>query len=59
MKYMGIEIVPFGDVAIRVSFGNEINEKIHRQIQQFLRNLDDEKMQHHLLSRLFVRFLFI
>lgn len=31
-----IEIKPLGDLAIRVSFGNEISEKIHWNIQQFL-----------------------
>jgi inhibitor of KinA len=33
---MCIEIVPLGDSAITITFGNEIDERIHQQIQQFL-----------------------
>ncbi|MFP7296411.1 5-oxoprolinase subunit PxpB [Neobacillus niacini] len=40
---MGVEIVPLGDSAITISFGNKIDVKIHEQIHQFLhvfRNLN-------------------
>jgi inhibitor of KinA len=33
---MCIEIVPLGDCAITITFGNKIHERIHQQIQQFL-----------------------
>ncbi|MGG1676804.1 5-oxoprolinase subunit PxpB [Neobacillus sp. NRS-1170] len=34
-----VEIVPLGDLAVRVSFGNEINEEIHKEIQGFISKL--------------------
>ncbi|WP_082692995.1 5-oxoprolinase subunit PxpB [Bacillus sp. FJAT-29814] len=39
-----IEFEPLGDTAIRVSFGNEINETTHKQIQQFIVRLSIEKI---------------
>jgi hypothetical protein len=30
--YISIEFIPLGDSAIRVSFGNEINQSIHRSV---------------------------
>jgi inhibitor of KinA len=33
---MCVEIVPLGDCAITITFGNKIDERIHQQIQQFL-----------------------
>lgn len=41
---MGIDIVPLGDLAIRVCFGNEISEEVHRGVQQFLRNFEEEAL---------------
>lgn len=35
---MSIEIVPIGDSSISISFGNEINESTHHQINHFLQN---------------------
>jgi inhibitor of KinA len=35
---MSIDIVPLGDSAISISFGNEINESTHHQINHFLQN---------------------
>jgi inhibitor of KinA len=35
---LSIEIVPIGDSAISISFGNEINESIHHQINHFSQN---------------------
>lgn len=42
---MGIEIVPLGDLAIRVCFGKEISEKVHRKVDQFLRNFEEESLE--------------
>ncbi|MEH7117070.1 5-oxoprolinase subunit PxpB [Neobacillus vireti] len=39
------EIKAIGDSAIQVSFGNQINEEIHSEIQQFLTSLRDEKIK--------------
>jgi inhibitor of KinA len=36
VRYMNVEIVPLGDCAISVTFGNKIDERIHQQIHQFL-----------------------
>jgi inhibitor of KinA len=36
---MGIEIQPLGDTALRVSFGNSISKTIHKEIQQFVLQL--------------------
>jgi inhibitor of KinA len=36
---LSIEIVPLGDSAISISFGNEINESTHHQINHFSQNL--------------------
>jgi inhibitor of KinA len=33
---MCVEIVPLGDSAITITFGNKIDERIHKQIHQFL-----------------------
>ncbi|MDR7077657.1 inhibitor of KinA [Neobacillus niacini] len=33
---MSVEIVPLGDSAITITFGNEISEHVHQQINQFL-----------------------
>lgn len=35
---MSVEIIPMGDSAIRISFGNQIDESIHHQINHFLQN---------------------
>lgn len=35
---MSVEIVPLGDSAITIAFGNEISEHVHQQINQFLHN---------------------
>ncbi|PLS07819.1 5-oxoprolinase subunit PxpB [Neobacillus cucumis] len=40
-----MEIKPLGDLAIQVSFGNQINEKIQREIQQFIAGLKAEKIK--------------
>ncbi|MGG3468136.1 5-oxoprolinase subunit PxpB [Neobacillus pocheonensis] len=40
-----LEIVPLGDLALRVSFGNEINEAIHWEIQGFIAKLKAAKVQ--------------
>lgn len=42
---MGIEIVPLGDLAIRVCFGREICEEVHRKVDQFLRNFEEESLE--------------
>lgn len=42
---MSVEIVPLGDRAIRVSFGNEISEEVHREVQQFLRNFEEKALE--------------
>lgn len=36
VRYVSIEIVPLGDCAISITFGNKIDDSIHLQIQQFL-----------------------
>ena len=41
---MGVEIVPLGDLAVRVCFGNEISESIHRDVQVFLRDFEDQRI---------------
>lgn len=41
---MSVEIVPLGDSAIRISFGNEIDERIHHQINRFLQNFRRHKI---------------
>jgi inhibitor of KinA len=41
---MRVEIVPLGDLAVRVSFGNEIKESIHQKVQQFLHNFEEKKI---------------
>jgi inhibitor of KinA len=41
---MSIEIVPLGDSAIRISFGNEIDVSAHYQINQFLQNFRRQKI---------------
>jgi inhibitor of KinA len=41
---MRIEIQPIGDVAIRISFGNEISETTHNKIQRFVSTLNQEKI---------------
>ncbi|MFJ5761388.1 5-oxoprolinase subunit PxpB [Neobacillus sp. NPDC093182] len=41
---MSVEIVPLGDSAIRVSFGNEIDESTHHQITHFLHNFRRQKI---------------
>lgn len=42
---MSIEVVPLGDRGVRVSFGAEISEGIHREIHQFLRNFEELKLK--------------
>jgi inhibitor of KinA len=42
---MMMEIQPIGDTAIRVSFGNEISEAIHKQIQQFILRMAAAKIK--------------
>nr|WP_263324713.1 5-oxoprolinase subunit PxpB [Neobacillus sp. Marseille-Q6967] len=39
-----IEIVPLGDRAILVSFGDEISERIHRKIQQFVGSFENQRV---------------
>lgn len=41
---MNIEIVPLGDSAIRISFGTEIDESTHHQINHFLQNFRRQKI---------------
>ncbi|MEW9052601.1 MAG: 5-oxoprolinase subunit PxpB [Neobacillus sp.] len=41
---MRIEIQPLGDVAIRISFGNEISETTHKKIQRFVSTLNQENI---------------
>jgi inhibitor of KinA len=41
---MSIEIIPLGDSAIRISFGNEIDESTHHQINRFLQNFRPQKI---------------
>ena len=41
---MGVEIVPLGDLAVRVCFGKVISEAIHRDIQLFLRDFEDQRI---------------
>jgi len=40
-----IEIKSLGDVAIQVSFGNQINEEIQREIQRFIAGLQTAKIK--------------
>ncbi|WP_261380689.1 carboxyltransferase domain-containing protein [Neobacillus bataviensis] len=40
-----IEIKSLGDVAIQVSFGNQINEEIQREIQRFITGLKKAKIK--------------
>lgn len=42
---MEYKIWPLGDVAVLLSFGNEINEKTNRQIQLFIHKLEKEKVR--------------
>ncbi|RIJ89154.1 MAG: allophanate hydrolase [Candidatus Brocadia sp.] len=42
---MAIEIVPLGDLAIRVCFGTAISEEVHREVQQFLRNFEAKALE--------------
>lgn len=42
---MEYEISPLGDLAVLLSFGNEINEKTNRQIQLFISKLEREKIK--------------
>ncbi|OLS38457.1 5-oxoprolinase subunit PxpB [Bacillus sp. MRMR6] len=41
---MRIEIQPLGDVAIRISFGIEISENVHKKIQRFVFTLKQENI---------------
>jgi inhibitor of KinA len=41
---MSVEIVPLGDSAIRFSFGSEIDESTHHQINHFLQNFRRQKI---------------
>lgn len=41
---MSVEIIPLGDSAIRISFGNEIDESTHYQIIRFLHNFTGYKI---------------
>ena len=41
---MEFEISPLGDLALVLSFGDEINEKTNRQIQHFVSKLEKEKV---------------
>ncbi|WP_045521929.1 5-oxoprolinase subunit PxpB [Neobacillus niacini] len=41
---MSVEIVPIGDSAITITFGNEIDESTHHQINQFLQNFRRNKI---------------
>lgn len=38
-----IEIKSIGDLSIQVSFGSQINEEIHREIQHLLQVLKNQK----------------
>ncbi|ULT56226.1 5-oxoprolinase subunit PxpB [Neobacillus drentensis] len=40
-----IEIKSIGDLSIQVSFGNQINEEIHREIQRFIAGLKESKIK--------------
>lgn len=42
---MEYKILPLGDLAVVLSFGNEINEKTNRQIQLFISKLEREKIK--------------
>jgi inhibitor of KinA len=42
---MSVEIAPLGDLAVRVSFGNEIKESIHQKVQQFLLNIEEKQIK--------------
>lgn len=42
---MEFAISPLGDLAVVISFGNEINEKTNRQIQLFVGKLEKEKIR--------------
>ncbi|WNF23781.1 5-oxoprolinase subunit PxpB [Mesobacillus jeotgali] len=42
---MEFVISPLGDLAVVLSFGNEINEKTNRQIQLFVNKLENEKVR--------------
>jgi inhibitor of KinA len=42
---MEYKISPLGDLAILLTFGNEINEKTNRQIQLFISKLEQEKIR--------------
>ncbi|MEH7096710.1 5-oxoprolinase subunit PxpB [Neobacillus vireti] len=40
-----IEIKSLGDLSLQVSFGNQISEKIQREIQQFIRGLEEANIK--------------
>ncbi|MBT2657059.1 5-oxoprolinase subunit PxpB [Bacillus sp. ISL-18] len=40
-----IEIKSLGDLSLQVSFGNQISEKIQREIQQFIRGLEEAEIK--------------
>ncbi|CAM4120449.1 5-oxoprolinase subunit PxpB [Mesobacillus thioparans] len=42
---MRFEISPLGDSAVRISFGNTINEKVNRQITYFLNKLEQGRVK--------------
>ncbi|MBT2679668.1 5-oxoprolinase subunit PxpB [Bacillus sp. ISL-35] len=42
---MRFEILPLGDSAVRVSFGDTIDEKINRQINAFLKKLEQARVE--------------